>query len=91
MAPPTWANDEQTTFLTSYVSLYETYQSTTRKYQPFWDMINAAFLEKWPILAPGDNPQDLTGDAFRQYSKDLAKLYKVRQISTYTPATDLTT
>lgn len=91
MAPPSWATDEQTALLTSYVPLYETYQSTTKRYQPFWDMINAAFLEKWPILPPGVKPQDLSEVDFAQYSENLAKLYKVHQILTFIFAIDLTT
>jgi hypothetical protein len=83
MAPPTWATKDQTVFLTGHVPLYETYQATTKKYQPFWDMVNAEFLEKWPILAPEVNAQDLTEGAFQEYSKELAKLYKVRQVLTH--------
>lgn len=78
MAPPSWATEKQLVFLTGYVPLYETYQQS-RRYQPFWDLINAAFLKEWPILPPGPNPDALsTKDESKAYSKALTKLYKVR-------------
>ncbi|KAJ2924243.1 hypothetical protein H1R20_g12850, partial [Candolleomyces eurysporus] len=56
--------------------MYERYQSTTRKYQPFWDFINPAFLEKWPILPAGTKVEDLDETAFKNYSESLNKLYE---------------
>jgi hypothetical protein len=57
--------------------MYEGYQSTTRRYQPFWDFIFPAFLEKWPVLPVGTNAEDLDDIASQAHSDNLKKLYEV--------------
>ncbi|KAJ2919076.1 hypothetical protein MD484_g1361, partial [Candolleomyces efflorescens] len=76
MAPKSWADDAQYEFLMSYFPLYEKYHSTTKRYQPFWDVLYPAYTQKWPILPSGTNPEDLEGERFDEYSLKLAKLYK---------------
>jgi hypothetical protein len=78
MAPPSWATDKQAKLLTDYIPLYETYQESTKRYQPFWDVVNAAFLKEWPVLPPGSNPEAFNEAESKVYSDNLAKLYKVR-------------
>ncbi|KAJ2921598.1 hypothetical protein H1R20_g15504, partial [Candolleomyces eurysporus] len=75
MPPKGWASDPQAELLTSYIPLYETYQNTTKRYQPFWDVVNAAYLQQWPILPPGVKVDDLDEVAFQVYSDQLNKLY----------------
>jgi hypothetical protein len=77
MAPKTWTTDDQYNFFTGHVPLYEIYQATMKRYQPFWDMITPLFLEKWPILPTGKNVNNLNKKEFKEYSKKLARLYKV--------------
>lgn len=80
MAPPSWANEAQTGLLNNYLPLYETYHASTKRYQPFWDTINAAYLQEFPFLPDGVNPKSLDEAEFALYSKKLAKLYSVRQV-----------
>ncbi|RXW14658.1 hypothetical protein EST38_g11196, partial [Candolleomyces aberdarensis] len=75
MAPKTWATDPQTELLTSYIPLYESYQASTRQYQPFWDTIFALYLENWPILDAGVTPDSLNEDEFAEYTTALNRLY----------------
>jgi hypothetical protein len=77
MAPKGWASDSQSTLLTSFIPLYEQYQNTTKRYQPFWDLINAAYLKEFPILALGVSVDDLDEDALKAYSDQLVKLFTV--------------
>ncbi|RXW13409.1 hypothetical protein EST38_g12446 [Candolleomyces aberdarensis] len=74
MAPKGWTTDAQATFLTSYLTLYDNY-AITRRYQPFWDIVNAQYLENWPILPEGISPESLGEDEFKAYSDSLSKLY----------------
>ncbi|KAJ2914680.1 hypothetical protein MD484_g5746, partial [Candolleomyces efflorescens] len=75
MAPPSWATAPQLVLLTNYLPLYEAYHASTKRYQPFWDTINAAFLQEFPILPDGVTPESLNETEFAEYSAKLAKLY----------------
>jgi hypothetical protein len=77
MAPPSWATVTQTTLLNKFLPLYETYHASTKRYQPFWDTINAAFVQEFPFLAEGVTPESLDDKEFEVYSGQLAKLYNV--------------
>jgi hypothetical protein len=83
MAPPSWATEPQTVLLTNYLPLYEVYHASTKRYQLFWDTINAAFLQEFPILSDGVTPESLDETEFAEYSAKLAKLYLVRPISNH--------
>ncbi|KAJ2929122.1 hypothetical protein H1R20_g7974, partial [Candolleomyces eurysporus] len=75
MAPKSWASMPQAAFLSSYLPLYETYQTSVRQYQPFWDKVNAEYLERWPVLSPGVSAESLDKVEFKVYSNNLNKLY----------------
>ncbi|KAJ2926544.1 hypothetical protein H1R20_g10550, partial [Candolleomyces eurysporus] len=75
MAPKTWATVPQAAFLSSYLPLYETYQTSVRRYQPFWDKVNAEYLKRWPILPAGVSAETLDEVEFEVYSNNLNKLY----------------
>ncbi|KAJ2932248.1 hypothetical protein H1R20_g4856, partial [Candolleomyces eurysporus] len=75
MAPKSWASTPQAAFLSSYLPLYETYQTSVRRYQPFWDKVNAEYLERWPVLPPSISAESLDEVEFKVYSNNLNKLY----------------
>jgi hypothetical protein len=84
MAPKSWASDPQLELLMRYVPLYKSYQASTKQYQPFWDKINALFIQNWPILAPGVTPDSLNEEESEAYTKALTKLYSVSRVESPT-------
>ena len=79
MAPKGWTTDAQAEFLASYLPLYDTY-AVRKRYQPFWDTINASYLRKFPILADGVSAESLNEEDRRSYTEELNKLYTVCQV-----------
>ncbi|KAJ2925515.1 hypothetical protein H1R20_g11579, partial [Candolleomyces eurysporus] len=75
MAPKSWATDDQGDLLTGYIPLYKTYQATTKRYQPFWDIVFPQFLQRWPILPDGTTVESLNEEEFNEYVKRLDKLH----------------
>lgn len=47
MAPRTWATDEQTEWLQSFVEDYVTYAGS-KNYDTFWTTVNLEWFEQWP-------------------------------------------
>ncbi|KAJ2927456.1 hypothetical protein H1R20_g9638, partial [Candolleomyces eurysporus] len=74
MAPKGWTTDAQAAFLTEYLSLYDKY-ALNRRYQPFWDTINAKYLRRFPILPEGVSAEGLSEEEHQAYSEKLSKLY----------------
>lgn len=79
MAPKGWTTEAQAAFLTEYLSLYDTY-ALHKRYQRFWDTINAKYLEKFPILPTGVTADSLDDDERKSYTESLNKLYSVGQV-----------
>jgi hypothetical protein len=63
-------------FLHQYLPLYDKH-ALTKRYQRFWDTINAKYLQQFPILPEGVSPDSLNDEERRAYSENLNKLYSV--------------
>ncbi|KAF6750500.1 hypothetical protein DFP72DRAFT_1072211 [Ephemerocybe angulata] len=76
MAPPGWASDAQTAFLTSLIPEYEKCQ-VDRHYKPFWTSLYSRYLTHSPLINdifPGRTIQDLNETELAVYTKALEKL-----------------
>ncbi|RXW15646.1 hypothetical protein EST38_g10204 [Candolleomyces aberdarensis] len=74
MAPKGWTTDALSAFLHQYLPLYDKH-AFTKRYQPFWDTINAKYLQEFPILPEGVSPDSLNDEERQAYSETLNKLY----------------
>lgn len=79
MAPKGWTTESQATFLTRFLPLYDTY-AVRKRYQPFWDTINAKYLREFPILPEGVSAESLSEGDYKNYSEELNKLYTVCEV-----------
>ena len=76
MAPKGWTTEAQSALLHQYLPLYDEH-ALTKRYQRFWDTINAKYLQEFPILPEGVGPDSLDDEERRAYSEALNKLYSV--------------
>jgi CTP:phosphocholine cytidylyltransferase-like protein len=79
MAPKGWTTNAQAEFLTSFLPLYDTY-ALRKRYQPFWDTINAKYLRQFPILPEGVSADSLNEEDRQSYTQELNKLYMVCRV-----------
>lgn len=77
MAPKGWTTEAQAALLTEHLALYDEY-AFRKRYQPFWDTINAKFLQQFPILPEGVSIESLNDEERQSYTEKLNRLYSVR-------------
>ncbi|KAF6754431.1 hypothetical protein DFP72DRAFT_1068459 [Ephemerocybe angulata] len=76
MAPPGWASDAQTNFLTNLIPQYEKCQ-VNRHYLPFWTLLYSQYLDEYPlveVLFPGLTVDQLDEEQMKIYTPALQKL-----------------